>query len=213
VTDGRRAIGILGGTFDPIHDAHLAIAQTVLETLDLDRILFIPAGSPVHKGDRLVTPSGHRLAMVELAISGNARFRASRIEIERGGPSYAIDTVQVIADHSRREGRPVPAFIMSAEALEGLQSWRDPQRLLATCRVVVVPRCGYRPPDQEWIAQQFPGQEASIELLDGPNLGHSGTDIRSRAASGRSIRYLVPPAVDEYIDRYRLYAPESWGRN
>src|SRR5262245_56084017 len=114
-----RALGILGGTFDPIHDAHLAIAQAALETLDLERVLFVPAGLPPHKRDRVVTPPSHRVAMTELAVGGNPAFRVSRIEVERTGPSYAVDTVAEIAERSATEGRPPPGCIGSGETLQG----------------------------------------------------------------------------------------------
>jgi nicotinate-nucleotide adenylyltransferase len=208
-----RALGILGGTFDPIHDAHLAIAQAALEALDLETVLFVPAGMPPHKRDRVVTPPRHRVAMTELGVSGNLAFRVSRIELERAGPSYAVDTVEAIAHTSAADGRPAPVFIGSVETLRGLITWREPQRLLSLCRLAVAPRCGHRRPGHEWLAEHFPGLESRVVFLDGPELGHSASDIRARVASGRSIRYLVPPAVDAYITRNRLYPPDLWNKN
>src|SRR5262245_45040282 len=208
-----RALGILGGTFDPIHDAHLAIAQAALESLDLERVLFVPAGLPPHKRDRVVTPPSHRVAMTELAVSGNPAFRVSRIEVERTGPSYAVDTVEEIADRSATEGRPAPVFIVSVETLQELITWREPQRLLSLCRLAVAPRCGHRRPGPEWLAEHFPGLEPLAEFLYGPELGHSASDIRARVASGRSIRYLVPAAVDSYISRHHLYPSDLWNKN
>jgi nicotinate-nucleotide adenylyltransferase len=208
-----KALGILGGTFDPIHNAHLAIAQSALEALDLELVLFVPAGLPPHKRDRLVTAPRHRIAMTELAVSGNPAFRVSRIEIDRTGPSYAVDTVEEVAARSTAEGRPPPVFIVSVETLRGLITWRDPTRLVSLCRLAVVPRCGHRRPGDEWLAEHFPGLERRIAFLDGPELGHSASDIRARLASGRSIRYLVPPAVQAYIGRNRLYPPELWNKN
>jgi len=208
-----RALGILGGTFDPIHDAHLAIAQTALEALDLEVVLFVPAGLPPHKRDRLVTSPRHRVAMVELAIAGNPSFRLSRLEIDRAGPSYAVDTVQEIADRSAAEGRPATVFIVSVETLRGLITWRDPRRLLSLCRLAVVPRCGHRQPGAAWLTEQFPGQEDRVLFLPGLELGHSASDIRERAAHGRSIRYLVPHNVAAYIHHNKLYPSELWARN
>jgi nicotinate-nucleotide adenylyltransferase len=208
-----RALGILGGTFDPIHDAHLAIAQSALESLELEEVLFVPAGLPPHKRDRVVTQPSHRVAMTELAVSGNPSFRVSRIEVDRTGPSYAVDTVREIADRSSTEGRPSPVFIVSVETLRGLITWREPQRLLSLCRLAVAPRCGHRRPGPEWLTEQFPGLEQQVLFLDGPELGHSASDIRARVASGRSIRYLVPAAVDAYIAQHHLYPSDLWSKN
>ena len=205
----RRAWGILGGTFDPIHCGHLAVAEEARETLDLAGILFVPAGIPPHKRDRVVSVAGDRVAMVELAVAGNPGFHVSRVELDRPGPSYAVDTLAILAASSEAEGRPLPVFILSVEALPGLVEWREPQRFLSLCRVAVVPRRGTTTPDRGWLAAHFPGQEDRFRFLDGPNLGHSSSDIRQRVAAGRSIRYLVPPAVERYIEQRRLYRPGS----
>jgi nicotinate-nucleotide adenylyltransferase len=208
-----RRWGILGGTFDPVHFAHLAIAQQAVEELGLDGVLFIPAGMPPHKGDQVVTQSRHRVAMVELAIAGNPCFRLSRIEVERPGPSYAADTMALLTgDGGALEGTE-PYFILSVEALRGLPSWHEPARLLAMCRIAVAPRLGFAAPGRPWLAEHFPGQQDRFTFLQGPDLGHSASDIRHRAASGRSIRYLLPDPVAAYISNNRLYPPELWTKN
>lgn len=208
-----RRWGILGGTFDPVHFAHLAIAQQAVEELSLDGVLFVPAGMPPHKGDQVVTPVRHRLAMVELAVAGNPCFRVSRVEVERPGASYAADSVeQLTADGGALEGSE-PYFILSVEALRGLPTWHEPDRLLAACRVAVAPRLGFPAPGRPWLGEHFPGREDRFTFLKGPDLGHSASDIRHRAASGRSIRYLVPNSVEAYITRNRLYPPELWTKN
>jgi nicotinate-nucleotide adenylyltransferase len=204
---------VLGGTFDPVHFAHLAIAEQTREALDLEVVLFVPAGIPPHKRDQLVTPPSHRVAMLEIAIAGNPRFRLSRLEVDRPGPSYAVDTLQELATRSQSEGRPEPVMILSAEALRGLNTWRDPDRVLEHCRVAVVPRRGYGTPGPPWLAEHFPGREARFTFLDGPDLGHSASDIRRRASEGRSIRYLVPAAVEAYIAEHTLYPPNLWSKN
>ncbi len=209
----RRAWGVLGGTFDPVHFAHLAIAEQTREALDLERVLFVPAGLPPHKSDQLVTQPTHRVAMVELAISDNACFRLARLEVDRPGPSYAVDTLEVLAAESRSEGRPAPVMIVSAEALRGLTAWRDPERVLDLCRMAVVPRRGYPTPGAPWLAEHFPGREDRFVFLDGPDLGHSASDIRRRVSEGRSIRYLVPEAVEAYIAEHSLYPSHLWSRN
>jgi nicotinate-nucleotide adenylyltransferase len=195
-------IGILGGTFDPIHYAHLAIAEQAREELSLFSVLFIPAALPVHKPPATVTPAQDRVAMVELAIADNPCFALSRAEIDRAGPSYSVDTLEQLAA-DRPESRYV--FIMSAEAAQALPGWRSPRRLLELAEVAVVPRLGYALPSRDWLAGQFPGQSSRFIFVDTPALGHSASDIRGRVRSGRSIRYLVPAAVEDYIVQHGLY--------
>jgi nicotinate-nucleotide adenylyltransferase len=208
-----RSWGILGGTFDPIHCAHLAIAEQTRQSLDLEGVLFVPAGVPPHKGDMMVTPVHHRIAMVELAIAGNPGFRLSRVEADRAGRSYSVDTVAELRAGGGSMSDAEPVFILSAEALRDLPSWHEPERLLSLCRLAVVPRRGYPPPARAWVAEHFPGREERFIFLDGPDLGHSASDIRHRASAGLSVRYLVPDAVRDYIARNQLYPPELWAKN
>ena len=196
------SVGILGGTFDPIHHGHLGIAEEAREALGLERVLLVPASSPPHKPGRPVTDAAHRLAMVELAIAGNPAFAVSRIEVERGGASYSVDTLEAL----RSEGMEQPWFILSAEALAGFPAWREPDRILSLCRLAVVPRGGYDPLDRAWVAERFPGREDRVTFLPGPLLPISGSVVRRRAAVGRSVRYLVPDAVARYIADHHLYS-------
>lgn len=195
----RPTIGLMGGTFDPIHLGHLAIAEEARESLALDRILFMPAGEPPHKPPSEVTTVEHRVAMVALAIEGNAAFELSRIEVDRPGPSYTVETVEGLS-----AGADV-TVILSAETFAELPTWHEPERLFEAGRVAVVPRAGYPAPDPAWLSAAFPGREGRVAYLDGPLLGLSSTDIRDRVAAGRSIRYLVPDAVRAYIDANDLY--------
>jgi nicotinate-nucleotide adenylyltransferase len=195
-------LGILGGTFDPVHYAHLAIAEQAREQLGLAQLLFVPAAQTVHKPAASVTPVEHRLQMLELAIHGNPAFAVSRLEVERGGPSYTVDTLAAL--HEQRPADEL-IFIVSAEAARELPAWREPARILDLARVAIVPRLGYQMPDAEWLAHAFPGRGQRFTVLDAPALGHSATDIRQRVAAGRSIRYLVPDAVADYIARHALY--------
>ena len=199
---GTRAIGIMGGTFDPIHIGHLAVAEEAREALTLDRVLFIPAGQPPHKLPGSVTAIAHRLAMVELAIADNPAFELSRIEIDRAGPSFTVDTVEALA---RAEPGAMLHLIVSAETFAELPTWHEPERLFDSARMAVVPREGYPAPDPAWLADAFPGREDRVDFLEGPRLGLSSTALRSRVAAGRSIRYLVPPPVAAYIDQHQLY--------
>ena len=207
-------IGILGGTFDPIHLGHLAAAEEAREALGLEAVLFVPAGAPPHKPDRRISMPAHRVAMVEAAIASNPAFRLSRVEVDRTGPSYAADTVEILADGIRAAGRePDLWWILSAEAFAGLPSWRDPERLLAGCRMAVVPRPGAPVPDRAWVEKHVPGLGDRVVALDGPLLDISSTLIRDRAIAGRSVRYLVPDAVADYLEEHHLYASELWRKN
>ena len=154
--------------------------------------------------------------MVELAVADNSTFRVSRVELDRPGPSYTVDTVAaLLADPPSeiRVGGPEGGaagdldlvVIVSVEALALLPDWHEPLRLLDLCRVAVVPRRGYGPPARDWFGRHFPGREARFIVLDGPDLGHSASAIRERVRAGRSIRYLVPPPVEAYIRDHGLY--------
>ena len=200
------SVGILGGTFDPIHHGHLVIAEEAREVLGLERVLLIPAASPPHKPGLPVTPALDRLAMAELAVAGNPALSVSRLEIDRGGASYTVETLEALRD----QGIADPWFILSAEALAGFPAWREPDRILGLCRLAVVPRAGYDALDGAWIAGHFPGREDRVRFLAGPLLPISGSVVRRRAAVGRSVRYLVPDAVAAYIADHRLYTDPAW---
>ena len=196
-------LGIFGGTFDPIHVAHLAVAEAARDALGLERVLFIPNGEPPHKPNHAVTPAPDRLAMVRAAIEGNPAFEVSTIEIDRDGPSYTADTLGALlmAEGSATE----LALILSVEALAGLATWFEPEQVLALARLVVAPRDGYPDVSPDAIARFVPAAEARITMLDGPRMRLSGSDIRARAGAGRSVRYLVPDAVAAYIGDHGLY--------
>ncbi|HEX5012696.1 MAG TPA: nicotinate (nicotinamide) nucleotide adenylyltransferase, partial [Candidatus Limnocylindrales bacterium] len=132
------SVGLLGGTFDPIHHGHLAIAEDAREALGLERVLFVPAASPPHKPGRPVTDPDDRLAMVRLAVASNPAFAVSEVEVARGGTSYTVETLVVL----RHAGIADPWFILSEEALAGFPTWREPERILDLCRLAVVPRAG-----------------------------------------------------------------------
>jgi nicotinate-nucleotide adenylyltransferase len=195
----RRPIGLMGGTFDPIHVGHLAIAEEARDALGLERIVFVPAGQPPHKPAGAVTTADHRVAMVELAIAGNDAFELSLIEVDRPGPSYTVDTVEALAADADL------TVILSVETFVELPTWHEPDRLFAAARVAVVPREGYPAPDPAWLAATFPGRESRVTYLEGPRLGLSSTALRARVAAGRSIRYLVPDAIEAYIAANHLY--------
>lgn len=198
---GAGPIGILGGTFDPPHLAHLAIAEEAREVLGLSRVLFVPAGQPWQKADRAVSPGPIRVAMVERAIAGNPFFVADPREVNRPGPSYTAETVAELTAETDGE----LWLILSAEALAGFATWRDPERILALARLCVVPRDGA--PDDTFAAfrGRYPAAAERMAVLDHPRLAISSTVIRARVRAGRSIRYLVPDAVAALIYENDLY--------
>jgi nicotinate-nucleotide adenylyltransferase len=195
------AWGILGGTFDPIHYAHLAIAEQARDQLGLQGVLFVPARVPPHKLGQSITDADERLRMVELAIQDDPAFAVSDLELRRSGPSYTVDTAEALVPKLGVD----PWFILSTEALRELPTWHRPQRLLEIVRLAVMPRFATVTPDADWIEAHFPGQSDRIRLLEGPDLGHSASAIRRLASAGHSIRYLVPPAVERYIREHALY--------
>jgi nicotinate-nucleotide adenylyltransferase len=195
------AHGVFGGTFDPIHHAHLAVAEAALDDLGLADVTFIPAGQPPHKADRVISPAADRLAMVEAAIADNPGFRVSSIEVERDGPSYTVDTLAALAG----AGIERLALIVSMDSFLGLPTWHEPERVLELATLVVAPREGVDDAPEDFLATHLPGVSASVVRLDGPHLRLSASEVRARAAAGRSVRYLVPDAVAAYIGDHALY--------
>ncbi len=197
-------LGIYGGTFDPIHNAHLAVAEEVKARLDLEEILFIPAGSPWLKVP--VSPARHRLEMVRLAIAGKPHFKLSKIEVERSGHTYSIDT---IAELKKQRPGDEFFFILGWDSFSQLTRWHKPDRLITLCWLVVVPRPGYAAPDLIEMEVLVPGLTRKVLLLDKPRIDISATEIRERVAQGLSINSLVPEAVAEYIKNQGLYSKEA----
>jgi len=204
VTDDRLtgATGVFGGTFDPIHLAHLAVAEAARDAFGLRRVLFIPAAQPPHKPGRDISPVEDRLAMVEAAVEGNPAFEISRLEIERSGPSYTVDTLTALCEAAPGDRL---ALILSAESYSEFGSWHEPRRILDLAALVVAPRVGYADADPDLIARQFPEARVTVAFMDGPRIRLSASEIRQRAADGRSVRYLVPDAVAAYIGDHDLY--------
>jgi len=197
-----RRIGVLGGTFDPIHIAHLAIAEEARTQLGLDKVVFVPAGLPPHKMDVHVSPAEHRLAMVELAIAGNPHFEVSRVDIDRFGPCYTVDTIALL----RKEWGPDVEiyFIMGSDSLADILTWHKPDRLIRLCRIVAVGRPGYRV-DMDELERCLPGASQRILFINSPQLDVSSSEIQRRVRAGESIKYQVPEAVERYIYEHGLY--------
>ena len=196
-------IGLLGGTFDPIHIGHLLIAEDAREALGLDTVVFIPAGRPWLKANQSVTDPQHRLAMVGLAIGPNPHFQVSDIEIRRQGPTYTVDTLEQLQhDYSPNTEK---FLILGMDSLNELARWRSPERLFDLCVVVGVSRPGQEEIDIDKLESIAEGASGKIVLISGPSIGISGADIRNRVVHGKSIKYRVPVDVESYILEHGLY--------
>ena len=190
-------LGVFGGSFNPPHVGHLAVAEACAEAAGLDRVLWVPAATPPHKrGDPALAPPETRLTMVRAAIAGNGRFEASDVEIARGSVSYTVDTLRQLAD-----GGADLALVLGGDSLRGFPSWREPDEIARLARLVV-----YRRPGDGVDAGSLTDRLADrVELVDGPLLDVSSTELRARIAAGRTVRYLVPDAVRGVIEAEGLY--------
>lgn len=194
-------IGVLGGTFDPIHIGHLIIAEEARLKLGLSQVLFVPAGQPWLKQDRDIAPAVHRVEMVRRAIADNPYFRLSTLEVERPGPSYTVDTLTTL--RKQLGSKASLFFILGRDTLAELHLWKEPQKVVQLCRLVVPPRLGSR--DLKHLEKAMPRLLDKVIQLDMPVIGISSSGIRQRIAQGLSIRYLVPVEVEEYITDQRVY--------
>ena len=197
-------IGVLGGTFDPVHTGHLMVAEEARASLKLAEILLVPAGQPLLKPDYPITPAEHRLQMLRLAIAGRPHFKVSTMEIERPGPSYTVGT---IAELRVQYGSEDEIFlILGWDSLAQLPEWREPSRLIKMCCLVAVPRPGFQRPDLKALEDLIPGISERVMLLDKPQIDISASAIRALAAQGLPLRHLVPEPVEEYIRQHKLYS-------
>lgn len=196
-------VGVMGGTFDPIHFGHLAAAEGACYQLGLDRVLFMPNRQPPHKAGRPVTPAEYRAEMVRLAINGNPRFEFSSLELEREGPSYSLLTVREL---QARWPDWRLAFLVGMDSLVEITTWYEYETLLQLIDLVVFTRPGYsRAQCDAALAQLGPALSARIRLIAVPGVAVSGTELRRLAAGGYPLKYLVPEAVADYADKQRLY--------
>jgi len=194
-------IGVLGGTFDPIHIGHLVVAEEARIKLGFKEVLFVPAGQPWLKLDRNITPAVHRVEMVRRAIADNPHFKLCTVEVERPGPSYTVDTLTMLQKQLGSEASLF--FILGRDTLAGLNSWKEPKNLVRLCRLVVAPRLGSK--DLKHLETEMPGLLDKVIQLDMPVIGVSSSGIRQRIAQGLSIRYLVPHEVEKYITAQKIY--------
>lgn len=196
-----RRIGLFGGTFDPPHLGHLALAEQARDRLRLDEVRFIPAGQPPHKRGARISSAARRVAMARLAVRGNPAFTVSTLETGRGGPSFTIETLRAVA---REAPRARLFLLMGADSLDDFATWRDPGAILRLATLVVADRPGgaKRRTRRPRVAGM---RRARIVHLDNPELAISSSQVRARVRAGRSVRYLVPDAVSAYLARHRLY--------
>ncbi len=195
---GRR-VGIMGGTFDPIHYGHLVTAEEAVVQFGLDQVVFVPTGRPWMKADRLVSPAEDRYLMTVVATASNPRFSVSRVEIDREGPTYTVDTLRALADeHPDAE----LFFITGADAILEIFEWKDPDEVLSLAHFIAATRPGY---DLARFEAAAPTHHPKVSTMDIPALAISSSDIRRRVKEGRAIRYLLPEGVKSYIEKQGLY--------
>jgi nicotinate-nucleotide adenylyltransferase len=225
MTETRPRIGILGGTFNPIHLGHLRAAEEVVETLALDRMIFVPSAAPPHKTHRPsdpIAPAATRLEWVQIAIRDNPRFEVDSIEIDRGGPSYTIDTLTEIG---LRIAPELPVFTIGQDAFTEIDSWRSPREVFSLAHFAVItrppvaalsladwlPRCIRADMDshRDGHSAQNRLTQTWIRLVDITSLDISASEVRRRIRDGRSVRYLLPPAVAEAVEKSGVYAGED----
>jgi nicotinate-nucleotide adenylyltransferase len=222
----KRHIGVLGGTFDPIHFGHLVIAEEVYATLNLAKMVFVPAGQPPHKPGQIVTPAPDRLTMLELAIGSNPHFVISRVDLDRPGPSYTVETLRLLREQWGEQ--TAIYFVIGWDSLEDLLDWYDPVGILKQLdHLVAVKRPGYPLPahvvngadagdqdtrgeheEKEYIdrlEERLPGIRQRLIIVPAPQVQISATELRQRVAEGRPIKYQLPEVVEQYILQHGLY--------
>ncbi len=201
-----RAVGIMGGTFDPIHFGHLVIAEGARVQFNLDEILFVPSGSPPHKERESISPAAQRYRMTVLATQDNPHFHVSRLEVDRPGPSYAVDTVRTLRDLYTKETDLY--FITGADAILQILSWKDVGDMISMCKLVAATRPGYSLDGLEEIilkVRKEHKEDFNVFCIEVPALMISSTDIRNRVRNGLPIKYLLPDEVERYIIEGGLY--------
>jgi nicotinate-nucleotide adenylyltransferase len=190
----------MGGTFDPIHVGHLVTAEAARAAFRLDEVLFIPTGQPWMKAERAVSAAEHRYLMTVIATAGNPRFAVSRIEVDRKGPTYTVETLQQLLREA--DGEVELFFITGADAMLEILQWKDPGEVLALAHVIAATRPGF---DLARFEADARTSHPRVSVMDIPALAISSTDIRRRVAEGQPIRYLVPEGVESYIQKSGLY--------
>ena len=203
-------IGILGGTFDPVHLGHLSIAKAAMDHAGLEQVLFIPAGQPRLRQAQPAASVSHRIEMVRLAIKGNPRFRVCDIEVRRPGPTYSVDTLEEL---SVRLGPGTDLFfILGSDVLAQLDRWKNPQRVLTLCRLLVLDRPGQEDFDWPGFYSRVPEAEGRVQIVAAPTVAVSATELRRRSSTRELLVGQAPDAVAQYIRQHGLYLKEREGR-
>ena len=196
-------IGIFGGTFDPIHCGHLAVAEGVQSALELSLIVFIPTGQPWLKQDQEISAAEHRVQMVRLAIAGRSGFELCTMEVERPGPTYTVDTLKALRRHYVDAANLY--FLVGSDAFADFPKWKEPQEIIGLCQLVVFRRPGFPLPSLEEFERRVPGISQRVVFAGTPEVDVSATEIRSRIDQGLSVDGMVPPTVAQYIKEKQLY--------
>lgn len=196
------SIGVLGSAFNPPHLGHLALAQEALWQLGLEEVVLMPMGEAPHKRIHDDPGREQRLAMTRLAAADDPRFAVSTLEVERDGPSYTYETLGLLAEE---RGDPDLVFVMGADAAVGLETWREPERVVGLARIAVARRAGISDADVGSVLRSL-GAEGRATMLEMPQFGVSSSAVRERAAAGRPLRYLVPEAVARFIEEKGIYS-------
>ncbi len=199
--------GVMGGTFDPVHLGHLAVAAKAHQQLNLSELVFMPAGHPYFKAAATVTPARHRVKMLELAIGNKPGYRISLLEVGRQGPSYAVDSMAKMKQDLTLADELY--FILGWDSFLSLPLWHEADRLIQLCRIVAAPRPGYPHPDMDKMERQLPGISRRVIILEGPLVDISATVIRDRIRRGLPVDDMVPPAVGQYILAQGLYTDNN----
>jgi nicotinate-nucleotide adenylyltransferase len=196
----RTRLGVMGGTFDPIHYGHMVTAEEALHQFELDEVLFVPTGSPWMKEHGVVSPAEDRYLMTVIATASNPLFGVSRMEVDRDGPTYAVDTLREL--QHERGGDTDLFFVTGADAVLEIVQWKQPGELFALAHFIAATRPGF---DLEAFEAHAPNKHPGITVMNVPALAISSTDVRARVHAGRPIRYLVPEGVKSYIEKAELY--------
>ena len=201
----KKRYGIMGGTFDPIHTGHLVVADEVRTNFQLDKVIFMPTGDPPHKNQKTVSSGRNRYEMTLLATVTNPFFEISRLELDRKGITYTVDT---IVDLKKKYGDTVELFfITGADSLLELHEWKDSEKILELCKIVAATRPGYDLDHMEGRLKELNElHRDKINTISTPGLQISSTDIRRRVKNNMSIKYLLPESVEIYIRKYKLYS-------
>ena len=196
-------LGLLGGTFDPIHLGHLILAEACREACELDEVWFLPTGNPPHKEASEITEARQRIEMLEMALAGVREFKINDMEVRRTGTTYTVDTLTELKEEdSDRE----LFFLIGADSLHDFPTWREPERIAELATLLVVNRAGREMPEIDSLSEKI---RNSVQIVTIPDIGIASSDLRRRVAEGNSIRFQVPRSVEVYIEQHQLYRTVS----